>query len=122
MIAVEGAAPFAAWALSVYGLTMLVTQSIVMRPLRRRIGALSRLVRLSARPILGRRGQRGRTKIEVLLHCPMCFGFWAALLLALFHVRLLPGGFLSVLLSASAGSAVSWILHLTTVRLGALEM
>lgn len=95
--------PFLAWLLSVYGLTLIVTESKLLGPLRRILRSRSAF-------------------LGDLVHCPMCFGFWAGLGLALLGVSLYPGGVLSILCSAFAGSAVGWIFRLVTHRLGADDL
>lgn len=95
--------PFAVWVLSVYGLTLIVTESLIAKPLRELVRARS--------PFLGK-----------LVHCPMCFGFWAGLGLALLGARAYPGDILSILLSALSGSAVCWLAHVLAHRLGADDL
>jgi hypothetical protein len=92
-----------AWILVVVGLTVIVTRSSLFAPLRRLLP-------------------------WKLLHCPMCFGFWAG-----FGVSALCGVSAATLLNPIGGSAsfwvacfldgcaastVNWVVHVVLVRLG----
>lgn len=92
------------WILGVYGFTLVVTESEICRPLRRRLDAAGRIWRMRRS-----HGGRGKSWIGKLVHCSMCFGWWAGLLFALLGLPLEP---LGVLGSAFAASGTCWLLHL----------
>ena len=97
-----------AWTAAVYGVVLIVTGSKLMEPLRRLTKQLW--------PFLG-----------YLLSCPMCFGFWvgAAVDLAGLPLLMSRGSVslpVSVVLSGTASSALSWGCHVTLARLGAEDL
>lgn len=92
-----------AWVLVVFGTTLIVTQSLIFEPLRRRLAERSYW--------LGK-----------LASCPMCFGFWAGLMWALVGVPLPFAEHLVAFQSAIASSAVCWMIHVTLERLGASSL
>ena len=103
------------WMLSTYGLTLVVTHSSIMAPLR---------ARLAPYPFFGR-----------LVRCPMCFGWWAGGLLAApvalrlsplisraLGVPVTPLDIAFVIFSAAfASSGLNWAVFVATTRLGALK-
>lgn len=76
------------WILVCYGITVVVTGSTIMAPIREKSWNLHK-------------------KIGELLECPMCFGFWSGLLVSLFWAsptnNLLFDGFLA--------SGTCWLIH-----------
>jgi hypothetical protein len=98
-------APLITWVLVVYGATLIVTGSIIMRPLRA----------LAARwsPWLGK-----------LFECPMCFGFWAGVgahLLGAGPAVHWPWPF-GVIADGCAASAACWSCHVVLAYLGAEKL
>lgn len=94
-----------AWALIVFGITLVVTGSSLFRPFRE-----------SLRP----------GKLQTLFRCPLCFGWWVGLVLALVtHMGPAPAAWplwMAALADAFASSAVCWTWHVVLVRLGADEL
>jgi uncharacterized RDD family membrane protein YckC len=80
--------------LACYGLTNIVTNSKLFKPVRE--------------------GAPG-TWLKDLLKCPMCFGFWAGLILA-FWFDINP--FIGALISSGS----SWTIHVVLMRLGACDL
>lgn len=95
--------PLALFLLSVQGLVTIVTGSQLFAPLR---ALLTRHT-----PLLGR-----------LVHCPMCFGFWAGL--AAGAVGLWPGGrgLVAVFAAGCAASGWCWGVRVVLARLGEDEL
>lgn len=93
------------WALTVHGITQIVTVSRIARPVR----------------------EAAPTPIRALLSCPMCFGFWVGIALSLFGLSPL-GPFVSWpvvargVVDGAAASAVCWAAHVVLARLGALDL
>jgi hypothetical protein len=87
------------WALVVFGLTTIITQSKLFAPIRR-----------------GFKNGTGSKFIE----CPMCVGFWVGFGLSIFPGLSL-GGHLLVrwLTDGFASSGLNWLLYVILVRLGA---
>lgn len=98
-----GAGAWSGWALVVFSTTLLVTQSLIFRPLRRRLELASYW--------LGK-----------LVHCPMCFGFWAGAFWHLVGAPMPAEGPLWLLRSAIASSGVCWVFHVVLVHLGADDL
>lgn len=93
------------WALVVHGLTQIVTVSRIAQPIRE--------------SPLGSR--------LYVLHCPMCFGWWAGVALSLAGLSPLAGlvAWPLVLRACADGwaaSAVAWAAHVALARLGADEL
>ena len=91
-----------AWALIVFGITLVVTGSSLFRP-----------VREAMRPAL----------LKKLIMCPMCFGWHVGLWLELI-MRLGPAPAhwplaVAALADAFAASALCWTWHVVLVQLGA---
>jgi hypothetical protein len=110
------------WALVVLGFVIIVTQSRLFRPLRD--WALG-----------GREASDPRApKLGVLLHCPMCFGWWAGAMLSAAgfvgpSLFVCPASWPTWLLLGArawadgcAASALCWCAHVVLVRLGASEL
>lgn len=94
------------WMLVVYGVTLVITQSKIAKPLRQ---LLSRW-----------------QFTHDLIVCPMCVGFWVGVcggkvgaLLAHSDVLMLTG---SNVMNGFAASGACWIIHVVMVRLGASEL
>ena len=63
-------------------------------------------------------GEKIGGEIKTLVYCPACTGFWIALIFAfLWHSPAGPS-ILDRLASALAGSGLTWIIHVTMVKLG----
>jgi hypothetical protein len=93
------------WALTVHGLTQIVTVSRIARPLR----------------------EAAPPRVRALLSCPMCLGFWVGLGLSLSGLSPLARlvtwpGLARGVLDGAAASAVCWAAHVVLARLGALEL
>src|SRR3954452_21530595 len=94
-----------AWALSVHGITQIVTVSRIARPIR----------------------EAAPPPLRALLSCPMCFGFWVGLALSLAGFGVV-GAFVSwprlpvAVVDGAGGSAVAWGAHVILARMGALEL
>lgn len=91
----------ALWALIVFGLTTIITQSKLFRPVRRLFQEVT-----------------GST----FLQCPMCIGFWAGVGLALVRITPIDSTLWGAFLSGCASSAVCWIGYVVLVRLGAKDL
>tara|TARA_Y100000296_G_C5025378_1_gene181984 strand:- start:103 stop:399 length:297 start_codon:yes stop_codon:yes gene_type:complete len=83
------------WILVCYGLTNIVTESIIMEPVRKYSWKINK-------------------KLGELLECPMCFGFWAGILVSLAWVS--PTGFFGTewyhyILDGFIASGACWLLH-----------
>ena len=84
------------WALVVFGVTLVVTFSKIAAPIRRLWPAM--------------------------LHCPLCFGWWAGLALGLLRFGPAPSSWplpVAALADAFASSALCWTWHVVLIRLGA---
>ena len=90
----------APWVLIVYGVTLVITGSRIMAPLRR----------LSCKYLGG------------LLACSMCVGWWAGLGANLLGLPLTGLGWRHALADAFAGSTCCWAAHVVLRRLGAEEL
>jgi hypothetical protein len=55
---------FIVWAFTVLGVTIIVTQSTIFYPIREKVNGFSRY-------------------LGTLLGCPLCFSFWAAIMVSL---------------------------------------
>jgi hypothetical protein len=89
------------WLLLTYGVTMVLTCSRLLKPVRHWIG-------------------------WKMLYCPMCIGWWVGLGMSLLGVSLarasaLPA-FLVPVADAFCSSAWCWMVHVVLVRLGAKEL
>ena len=123
MMAVGGVlAALLPWALAVFGLTVIIAISRVMRPLRRLF-----------RPV----APDGTTELPVgrvraffghLIHCCMCVGTWVGFVYALLGFQIIPElprlGVIHIpgihyALNAFAATGVCWCLHVILTRLGA---
>jgi hypothetical protein len=78
---------FLIWAFTLLGLTMIVTVSAITLPIRNKIAQLNRF-------------------IGELLSCPMCFSFWAGMLLSYFYQSITGNIFFDGVL----GSGIVWYL------------
>jgi hypothetical protein len=76
---------FLVWIFTLMGLTMIVTASNIMAPVRTQIAKLHK-------------------GIGNLVGCPMCFGFWAGMILSYFYQSVTGNLFFDSLL----GSGVAW--------------
>ena len=74
--------------LSSFGLTLIVTQSKILKPVREIAGLIS-------------------LKLKELLECPMCFGFWSGMIC--FFLRLIEANFI---LYGFIGSVVGYVGYL----------
>ena len=74
------------WVVVAYSITIIITSSRIMEPLRRRVT---------------------QQKLAELLHCPMCTGFWVGGVLGYFWWSITG----NALMDAFFGSAVSWMLY-----------
>lgn len=98
--------PLVAWLLMTYGVTLVITGSRIMAPLRRLIG----------------RNEWMRHFIE----CPMCIGWWAAVGISCLGVGPShcvpwhPG--LRVIADGFCGSAWCWMVHVALAKLGAEQL
>lgn len=83
--------------LSCYGMTLIVTQSRIFRPVREKFSCV-----------------RG---IGYWIKCPMCFGFWAGVFWSpfLWHPIELPLGLLA---AGCISSGFCWIVRVVLYRLG----
>ena len=87
------------WALIVFGVTLVVTFSKIAAPIRKIWPAM--------------------------LHCPLCFGWWAGLALGLVHLGPAPASWPLVpaaIADAFASSALCWTWHVILARLGASDL
>lgn len=88
---------FTIFLLATIGLTMIITQSYIFKPIRKIIQQIS--------PVLGK-----------LLHCPMCFGFWSGILvktmLLIFYHQLILLSLIIIVLFGFIGSFVSYLTYL----------
>lgn len=103
------------WALAVYGLTLIITGSRIMEPLRRL-------------------GRKASDLLGYFLGCPMCMGFWISALLSLAGLPLftrcdsgsllvnVASAALAFSLNGAAGAALSWTAHVVLAKLGAEEL
>lgn len=89
------------WAMAVFGLTTIVTQSKLTRRFRERFQAWT-----------------GST----FFSCPMCVGFWAGVGLALMDTTPIDTTPWGVFLSGCAASGVCWIGYVALSRLGAKDL
>lgn len=101
---------FLAWLLVAWGFVVIVTTSRIFRPVRELADAYT--------PGLG-----------VLLHCPLCFGFWAGVGLSLAGLTspsssVCPSWWLPFRAWADgcAAAGACWIVHVVLVRLGANDL
>jgi len=85
------------WALTVIGITTIITQSSLFAPIRRGFENVTR---------------------SKFLRCPMCCGFWVGFGLSLF----LRQDVYTAFLSGCASSAVNWITYVVLVRLGSNDL
>ena len=92
--------PALAWVLTAYGITVILTWSHIMRPLRELVGKLG-------------------THAKHFSACAMCVSWWVGLGLSLF-ARIGPwtGHWHTHLLNAFATSAACWIVHVSLRHLG----
>jgi len=97
--------------LATYGLTLIVTQSKIFRPIR---DALDR---------------SNLKTFSAWIHCPMCFGFWSGIGLSRLWPAVpmadLPGWeslALNILAAGWASSAFCWIVRVVLHRLGEDEL
>lgn len=96
--------------LATYGLTLIVTQSKIFRPVRGLFeGTSNRLLKF----------------FGDMLHCPMCFGFWSGIFWSRFWPAVaisdLPRwetGTLNILAAGCVSSAFCWIVRVALHRLG----
>lgn len=93
------------WALAAHGLTQIVTVSRIARPIR----------------------EAAPPRLQALLSCPMCLGFWVGLALSLSGLSPLAvlvtwPGLARGVVDGAAASAVCWAAHVALARLGALEL
>ena len=97
--------PWGAWLLSTAGVVLIVTQSVLFRPVRAAFARVS--------PWLGK-----------LVTCPLCLAWWVGAAGSLAGVTLWPAmpWPVGVVLDGSAASAWCWTLHVVLARLGALEL
>jgi hypothetical protein len=92
-----------AWALTVVGLTTIITQSRLFAPIRRAV----------------------EFKIgSKFLYCPMCIGFWVGLGLSFFQFGCCSTRYwlLTHLADGCASSGANWIVYIALVKLGAHEL
>lgn len=92
------------WALTVVGLTTIITQSKLFAPIRRGFEDLTR---------------------SKFLCCPMCMGFWVGFGLSIIGLSSatspLPLG-LRWIVDGWASSGLNWIVYVVLVRLGAKDL
>jgi hypothetical protein len=88
---------FTIFLLATIGLTMIITQSYIFKPIRENIQKIS--------PFLGK-----------LLHCPMCFGFWSGILiktsLLIFYQQFVLLSLIIIVLYGFIGSFMSYLTYL----------
>lgn len=98
-----------AWCLVTYGVTLVLTGSKIVEPLRRRFASIF-------------------PSSSYFVHCPMCVGWWVGLGLGLLLPRLGPLASLQLprweqaFGEAFAASAACWGIHVVLVKLGAEEL
>ena len=83
---------FIIWAFTVLGITTIITTSRLMHPIRLKIQKVSDL-------------------LGVLVTCPSCFGFWAALTLSLVHQSMTG----NIIFDAFLGSGLMWYMIVPAV-------
>jgi hypothetical protein len=103
----SGTATLASWTFFVYGATLILSGSLILKGLRTWIAARSYW--------LGK-----------LIHCPMCVGFWVGLLSWFLLPELCPiqnhFWVLAALANGFSGSAVCWVIHVVLTKLGAEDL
>jgi len=95
-----------AWMVPIQGLTLVVTCSTIFKPIREWFG------------------KHNMPKLEEMLCCPMCFGWWTGLAASTFGFSLsnlgawiVPGP-ARVFIDAFAASYVCWVSHVVLCKLG----
>lgn len=84
------------WVMAVFGMTTIIVNSTIMKPVRDFLGNF---------PLLGK-----------LVNCFLCTSFWVSVFWATLHwdpfEQYDTGAFLSALYAGCVGSATSWIIYL----------
>lgn len=88
---------FIIFILSTIGLTLIVTQSYIFKPLREKINKIN-------------------THLGKLLHCTQCFGFWSAILikilLLIYNHQLVISSLIIIIIYGFIGSFICYLTYL----------